>query len=227
MSGSDNSWQAAPIPQYAASDYLAACIGALPRGRAWARFFGSVMAQVLSGLMPGYVRNNADAIALVADAFPATTVRLLPEWEASLGLPDICDSDPETLSRRRQNVVTRFASGGGQSVAYFVNVAAALGYEITITEFAPFRCGMPLGLPLSGEGWAHVWQVNAPGYSVQHFTCGASVMGEAFSSWGNTILQCTLLRFAPAHTTLIFSYPFGPPVAVWGESLWGEGDVWG
>ncbi len=198
-------WQSVPIPQYGAADYLAAFLGALPRGRAWPRFVSTILVQVLSGLMPGYVRNNADAIALVADAFPATTVNLLPEWEASLGLPDLCDSDPETLARRQQNLAARFAAGGGQSIAYFTGVAAALGYSITITEFAPFRFGGTMAQPLYGDGWAHVWQVAAPAFAQTPLRFGAC-MNEPFETWGNTALQCTLRRLAPAHTTVIFSY---------------------
>ena len=199
-------WPGNPIPQYSAADYLTAFLGALPRGRAWPKLLESISARVLAGLTPGYVRHNAAAIALVTDAFPANTVNLLSAWQASLGLPDWCDSDPETLAAQQRAVVARFAGSGGQSVSYFISVAAALGYTVTITEFAEWSFGMRFGMPMSGPGWANTWQVNAPGFSVQAFACGATCFGEPFRSWGNTALQCTLRRLAPAHTTLIFSY---------------------
>jgi uncharacterized protein YmfQ (DUF2313 family) len=198
--------QSSAIPQYTAANYLSAFLNALPRGRAWPKSLGSVCAQVLAGLAPSYVRNNGDAIALIKDAFPATTVNLLPEWELSLGLPDPCDTDTQTLAVRQANVVARFAYNGGQSIRYFVGLAAALGYKITISEFSHWVFGMPFGMPMTGDGWTNVWQVNSPTFSVKYFTFGASNFGEAFATWGTNSLQCTLRRLAPAHTTVLFSY---------------------
>jgi uncharacterized protein YmfQ (DUF2313 family) len=156
--------------------------------------------------MPSYVRNNASAAALVVDAFPSTTVELLPEWEQSLGLPDLCEAQPQTLQQRQAAVLARFVGAGGQTISYYTSVAAALGYAVTITEFPTFRSGLSTSGSPCGDAYANAWQVSAPTFTVSYFRSGASGSGEPLQTYGNTALQCTLRRLAPAHTTLIFSY---------------------
>lgn len=195
-----------PAPQYAAADFAQALANLLPRGRAWPRDPDTVQARYRAALAPTYARQVVRDAQLLVDAFPTTPVELLPEWEASLGLPDPCAGLSPTLQQRQQQVEARFAGDGGQSVGFFIAFAAALGYPITVTEFTPFHFGMSFGLPLVGAAWSFVWQVNAPTFTVEHFEFGVSAFGEPFSSFGNTVLQCELIRLAPAHTTVIFSY---------------------
>ena len=187
-------------------DYQQAMLRLLPKGRAWRSDAGSNLAAVLLALAPTYTRSTAAAAALLVDAFPETTLNLLPEWEASLGLPDPCLGPNPTLQQRQDGVRAKFAQRGGQSVAFFTAQAAAIGYPITVTQFAPFTVGQVVGLPLYGVAWAFAWQVNAPTFSVHYFEVGHDNVGEPLASWGNTTLQCELGRLAPAHTTLLFSY---------------------
>ena len=193
-------------PVYAASDYQNAMLALLPRGRAWAREPGSLMAQLLLALAPTYARQNQSCAALLADAFPVAPVQLLPEWEATLGLPDPCAGVQPTVQARQAQVAARFIAQGGQSVPYFTAFAANLGYTVTVTEFAPFRCGInTCGQPLNGSAWAFAWEVNDPTFTISTFECGRDGCGEALRWWGNTVLQCELRRIAPAHTMLFFS----------------------
>lgn len=196
---------AAPI--HLAADYLRAFQALFPRGRVWPRDADAVQAQFLGALSPTYERQHLRANALLVDAFPATADELLPEWEETLGLPDPCAGPAPTLQLRRSQVVARLTGRGGQSVAYFVAVAARLGYTITVTQFAPFRAGLAaVGMPLCGEAWAHAWQVNAPLNTVTYFSAGQSAVGEPLASWGNEVLECELTALKPAHTALIFAY---------------------
>ncbi len=156
--------------------------------------------------MPVYQRQAARAAYLLQDAFPVTPIELLPEWEDTLGLPDPCAGPSPSLQVRQQQVAARFVASGGQTTAYFISVAATLGYPITITEFAPFRVGQTVGQPLYGDAWAHAWQVNAPTFTITRFEVGRDTVGEALASWGNTVLQCELNRLKPAQTTLLFNY---------------------
>ena len=191
---------------YSSADFLAAFQALLPRGAAWSRDPASVQSRTLATLMPTWARLAARDENLVVDAFPATTVELLPEWEKSLGLPDPCAGESALLEERRAQVVARFAATGGQSVGYFVSFAATLGYAITVTEFAPRRFGQVFGTPFYGPDWAYAWQVNAPTFTVAYRQFGSSLFGEPYASWGSTVLQCELQRLKPAHTILIFSY---------------------
>ncbi|MET3135271.1 uncharacterized protein YmfQ (DUF2313 family) [Oxalobacteraceae bacterium GrIS 1.11] len=194
-------------PAYTALDYLSALQALLPRGRVWPRERDAAQTKALSGLMPTYERQNLRANHLLVDAFPTTTVELLPEWEDTLGLPDPCAGVAPTIQARRAQVVARFTGSGGQSVAYMKAFAFSLGYSIDITQFVPARAGvLRVGMPLCGNDFAHAWNVSAPLNTSFAFRAGASAAGEPLSSIGNTVLECELREIAPAHTTVFFTY---------------------
>ena len=108
--------------------------------------------------------------------------------------------------QRRAQVVARLVALGGQSVPYFIAVALALLYPITITEFEPSRFGRRFGSRFGGDAWAHTWQVNAPTFTITRFRFGTSAFGEPFAVWDNTVLLCEMKRLAPAHTVLLFNF---------------------
>lgn len=192
---------------YQASDFLTALQNLMPRGRAWPRDATAIMAQAMSGFAPTWARHTARDNYLLVDAFPATAVELLPEWEAALGLPDPCAGEAPTLQGRQAQVVARFAGSGGQSVPYFIGYANTLGYTVTITEFTPFRMGQQrMGSQLGSQDWAFTWAVNAPLNTLTSFRMGISAMGEPLESWGNAVLQCELAEIHPAHTILQFRF---------------------
>lgn len=194
-------------PAYTAADYLSALQSLLPRGHAWPRAPDAVQTRALAGLTPVYERSNLRANHLLVDAFPATTVELLPEWEAALGLPDRCAGVAPTLQGRRAQVIARFTAVGGQSVAYIKAFALSLGYSIEITQFIPARAGiLRAGMPLCGNDFAHAWRVSAPLNTSFAFRAGASAAGEPLTSIANAVLECELRKIAPAQTTVFFAY---------------------
>lgn len=192
-------------PNYNAADYLRTLQALLPRGRVWPRDSDATQSQVLGTLTPAFERFNVRANNLLVDAFPGSTYELLPEWEATLGLPDPCAGAAPTTEQRVAQVVGRLTASGGQSIAYYTAVAKAVGYAITITQFVPAQFGMAFGMPFGGDDWAFAWQVNAPTFSINYLTFSGS-FGTPFATWGNNVLQCELARIAPAHTILNFSY---------------------
>lgn len=194
-------------PQYSAADYLAALQSLMPRGPVWPRDGDATLTKLLAGLTPIYERQNARSNQLLVDAFPASTLELLPEWEETLGLPDPCAGLSPSVAQRRAQVVARLIAVGGQSAPYYIAYALALGYVITIKNFASARAGMlRAGDPLRGPAWAHAWQVNAPINTVQRMQVGAGRAGDALATWGNAVLECALREVMPSHTVLIFSY---------------------
>lgn len=194
-------------PNYQASDFLSAIHALMPRGLAWPKDPLSVMGQVMSGLSQVWQRHTEQNNNLLIDAFPSTSVQLLSNWEAALGLPDPCAGASPTLQGRQAQVVARFAGSGGQSVPYATQYAATLGYTITVTEFTPFRMGQQrMGCQLGLQEWAFTWQINAPLNTITYFRMGLSAMGEPLASWGNAVLQCELNEIKPAHTFLNFAY---------------------
>lgn len=193
-------------PQYSAAEYLRALQSLMPRGRIWPRDPDATQTKVLGSLTPTYARHNIRCAQLLVDAFPLTTYELLPEWEETLGLPDPCAGEAPTVAARRAQVVARLKAQGGQSVAYYIAFAAALGYTITITEYVPARAGvLRAGQPLNGTDWAHAWSVSSPTYTITYAKAGVLAAGEPLAFWGNTVLTCELAAVKPAHTVLIFT----------------------
>src|SRR5476651_1511590 len=182
-----------PKPVFTDADYTQALTNLLPPGKAWNRDPDSVQAQAISCYAPSFRRSSDDALALLVDAFPATAVNLLPEWESTLGLPDPCAGVAPTLQARRAQVVARFAGSGGMSISDFEAYAASLGYTITIKQYAPFRAGQnTCGQPLGGLDWFYTWSVQVQANTVTPFRVGSSMLGEPLASWGNSVLECEL-----------------------------------
>jgi len=202
------------IPPFAASDFATGMQNLLPRGAIWPRDPDATQSKVIAALTQIYGRQATRSLNLLTDAFPLAPVELLPEWEASLGLPDPCAGLQPTIQLRQQQVNARFIAGGGQSVPFYINFAAALGYPITITEFAPSRFGRSFGMSFGDVDWASTWQVNAPHFTVNYFEFGHDAFGEPFAEWGNTVLLCEMQRISPAHTILLLSVGADAEVAL-------------
>ena len=157
------------------ADYLGAIQALLPRGRAWSRDPATTLTAVLDGWARAYARVDARQTNLLTDAFPTTAIELLPEWEATLGLPDPCLGALPTLQQRQTQVYARLVAMGGQSIPYLTMVAASLGFPVGITEFAPFRAGVNhAGDAINGS------QAAQPG---GFFLAGAGVAGTPVVIW--------------------------------------------
>lgn len=197
-----------PTPDLRQPDFLAAAHALMPRGAAWSREPGTVLDSVLAAMA---TRMDAQQGRVVAfgdrESFPAAATELLAEWERSYGLPDECGGEGDSLEQRRAALLARIAESGGQSRAYFIAVAAALGFAVTITEFRPARIGAAaIGDPIYSEGWIFTWRINAPESTVIAARIGLSSIGDPLRSFGNTRLECVIRRIKPAQTTVLFAY---------------------
>jgi len=191
-------------PVFATQDYAHALQALMPPGRVWPRDTDSLQAKVLASFAPSFQRSGQAGLDLLVNAFPATALDLLPEWEATLGLPDPCAGESPTLQGRRQQVVARLAGSGGQSIPFFVAYAKLLGYAATVKQYAPFRCGQShAGDPLAGQDWAFTWAVDIPLQSITYFRAGVSACGDALENWGNDVLECELQAIKPAQSILL------------------------
>lgn len=181
----------------------------LPPGQAFRRDPGTNLETFLRGLAIELSRVEARSDQLPIEVTPSTTTELLAEWEAVAGLPDKCSGRLEdTLQGRRNALMAKLSSVGGQSKAYFIEVAKQLGYDITITEFRPFRAGMSrAGDALTNtDDWVFAWRVNSRETTVISFRAGLSAAGEPLRSWGNSALECKITQLSPAHTYVFFAY---------------------
>lgn len=211
----------ATAPPLTEANFLTSLQAYLPRGRAWPRDPERLSTQLLSGLAKSYARIHARCLQLLVDAFPATTVELLPEWEASVGLPDPCVGTLPTYRARIAAVVNRLISTGGQSVDYFIQLAASFGLQIRIEEYVPFYAGRSrAGDPCQDEQWAYAWKVIAPNNGVIWFRAGISRAGEPLAWWANVLLECIFRELKPAHTEIVFSYTLSASIWDDGETFW-------
>ena len=127
----------------AGDDYAVALQGLLPQGQAWTRAFGSALMEVVTGLTRIWGDFEIRASKLLeVESDPRITIELLPDWERNWGLPDPCYSAPQTIGQRQFALVQRMTIEGAQSREFFIEVAASIGYTITITEYRPFTIAM-------------------------------------------------------------------------------------
>lgn len=188
-----------------ADEYAGQLAALLPPGAVWNLDADSKLSAFWFALAQELARVDLRADALVNESDPRTISETLPEWEALLGLPDPCVSFDQTTAERVRSVVAKYIAQGGQSPAYFIEIAAALGFTITLTEFRPYTVGMAVNLPICGSTWAYAWQVNAPLASVQKMTV-ADAVDNPLRWWENEILECVMKRLKPAHTSVLFAY---------------------
>lgn len=196
------------VANLGAEKFAEALLALLPRGAAWPRDPDTVMRRALLGLAASVADQHSRTADLSEhESDPARTLELLALWERAYGLPDACVGERQGIEARRAALLARIASSGGQSRSYFVAVAAALGFTVTIEEFRPFRFGAGrFGDAMRGLPWLFTWRVRAPEQTTRAFRFGASGFGEPLRDWGNAPLECVLRRLAPAHTTVLFGY---------------------
>ena len=191
-----------------AADYLEQLKALLPPGQAFPREAGTTLHDLLDGMSIELARVDGRGEALAIEANPATASEMLSDWERVAGLPDKCSGVlEETLQGRKSALLTKLASTGGQSPAYFIALAASLGYTVTIEEFRPFRAGRSRAGDLLTNGpWFFTWLIRAPEVSVTEFRAGRSAAGERLRTWGNDSLECKINQLKPAHTIALFAY---------------------
>jgi uncharacterized protein YmfQ (DUF2313 family) len=193
-------------PLFGDADYQQAMLRLLPRGRVWRGDSASNLSAVLLALAPTYTRSTAAAAQVLTDASPATTENLLAEWEASLGLPDPCTVASPSIEQRRAAARAKFGARGALTIDYFIALAAALGFSITIAEFLPSAVGHGCGKPLYGPAWAFAWQVSAPEITTFYSAVGQSAVGDPLTSYDSGELVCRITRDAPAETRVVFVF---------------------
>jgi uncharacterized protein YmfQ (DUF2313 family) len=197
-----------PFSDLTPDDFTAGAQRSLPRGAAWPRDPDALLTSLTAALAARHADVHRRAVQLLeVESDPRQTVLMLPEWERAYGLPDPCTPLNATLQQRRAALVAKIVSVGGQSRAYFIEVAATLGYAITIEEFMPSLAGVArCGDRLRNISWRFAWRVHAPATTSWRARAGASRTGEHLGAHGNGPLECVLNRLKPAHTILQFAY---------------------
>ncbi|MCW3835960.1 YmfQ family protein [Sphingomonas canadensis] len=193
-----------------AAAYCAQLAALLPGGPAWPREPGARLMALLRAWAEEFARLDERAADLIEEAFPDTTYEMLADWERVLGLPDPCSSAALTLSARRAECVRKLAYQAGQTPAFYIALAASIGFEVEIHEFDPDVDEFDASLTalIGGGAWRHVWRVhvlNAGNFTI--FRAGDPA-GQRLVEGDTAIdLECIFGAAKPAHTHVIFSYP--------------------
>lgn len=188
-------------PQY--TEHLRAL---LPPGNALDDAGAGTLTQLLDGMAQELARVDASAGHLIDESLPDSTFQLLPDWERVCALPDNCTPAGQTIDQRRGAVIARLLGNGTPSIPYLTQIAAQIGYTVTIVKRHARRMGAALGTPYGGIPWQFVWEVHAPLNTDVHRAYGGSVMGIPYATWQNAVLECVMRQHAPAHTIVNFIY---------------------
>ncbi len=188
-----------------APEYQAQLQQLLPPGAAWTRGPLSTLTSLLAGFAPTYAAIDQRCADLLDEADPSTTTELLPDWERVAGLPDPCAGDEQTLEQRRQLLVAKLTSPGGQSAAHLEAQALAVGYEVTISNYAVSDCEGTCEDPVLEESWLFAFEVDGPATTEFVSTCEGTCE-DPLDLITNEVLECVINRLKPAHTTAIFNY---------------------
>jgi uncharacterized protein YmfQ (DUF2313 family) len=115
----------------------------LPKGKLWTRDDDSLLAQLLYGLAGELARIEQRAENLVRNELPMSrTTELISEHEDDYGLPETGEELASTLVERRAALSAKQLLIGRQDPNYFIEIAVALGYDISITEYTVPRAGV-------------------------------------------------------------------------------------
>jgi len=187
----------------------------LPPGRAWPREPDTWLGRLLGGLAAEFARVDRRGFDLLEEADPRNALELLPEWERLAGLPDPCRPIAESVRERRSAVAAKVAGQGGQTPAFFVELAHSAGYEVEIHEFSPFVAGSAAGDEVQGEEWRHTFLVEVFSSTPDQLFAAGAYAGDRLRTFGAIDLECLIGRARPAHSTVIFSYPVDPEPLLW------------
>jgi len=171
----------------------------------------SMWANFLSPMCAAWSAIEAQAAQFATEIDPRTSVLLIPEWEQLLG-PDPCGRDllATTLQAKQSLNYQRLTSRGGQSIPYFVALAASLGETATIQEATWSRFGMmrfgATGARFAPPSNQFNWSVQLAQRVVTKFRFGASQFSDRFGSFTASMAQCPITHAAPAHTVVTFNY---------------------
>ncbi|GHU04092.1 phage tail protein [Alphaproteobacteria bacterium] len=193
------------------SEWAGQAASLLPPGPFWAGFRAEAGRgqALLRAKGIGFSALEEASERLLIDAFPGTTAQMPSDWEKVLGLPDLCAPGDLTMVERVEAVVEKLTRIGGMTAEFFERAAARLGYQITIRQYMPARCGVArCGVSeLVPFEAANHWRVEVSGPRQSLARCGITRCGESLGVFRIAEdLECLLQRIRPAGTYLHFDY---------------------
>lgn len=190
------------------STWLQSLQALLPPGRALSREAGANLTKLLEAIAATLLAVQLRLNDLHTQWDPRRATSMLTDWERLLGLPDKCAPANQQLADRQQAAFARLTESGGQSRAYFIDLADRLGEpDCTITEFRPATCNSHCNSPLHSIADAFVWRVNIPrpAANARGATCNSNC-NSALQEYTPSAIECVFNERKPAHTQVTFAY---------------------
>lgn len=178
----------------------------LPEGRAWNNKINedSIMYKNIKSLASAFniVQQQIEEIATEFNI--NLTVDLLPDWEESVGIPDDCIFELESLEERRETVIQRLKKVPVVTKAEFEALALSLGTEVTVTPGGSVE-GFPLTFPFNFSSTfpkfrMFVYFPNGNGDRLG-FPYNFPL---TFGSFNIDIIKCVFDKVAPASIEIIY-----------------------
>ncbi len=145
-----------PLKRFSITEYTNFLSAFLPQGRLWVA--KNVEETKLRSLLIGFAGESKRVCDLFATYLeqldPNTTDDFVEEWESALGIPDNCIPIADTIEERRDNIILKLTSLTLQTEQDLIDLAAKLGFTITITHingsFPPHTVPHPVVVGLGG-----------------------------------------------------------------------------
>ena len=173
-----------------ANDLLPQVLALTPRGAAFGRDeagdgkgAGPVMRRFWRAVAAWVADINARDFEVAAQTFPSAATIALTDWETELGLPDTCMPAGQTVEQRVRAIRARFGALGGASPAYYVCVAASLGYTVRVEEPTQFLCDVSECCDDDADGD----EVAGTGISESAFVCSDDGTGSEIGLDGDPL----------------------------------------
>lgn len=163
--------------------------------------------KILSAMAGGVADVEVEAEQLSSEIDPRTATWMLEDFERLLG-PDPCGRDEliTTMAERRLIAYQRLTARGGQSVSYFLALAASLGVVATIDTDIATTAGCECGDEVIESPEQFVWRINLPATQEFEPEVGGMDAGDYLGWLVPSLVECVIRRYAPAHTIPVIAY---------------------
>lgn len=168
----------------------------LPPGSLWLLETTAKLSKLLLAIADELVRIDGRGDDLVEEWDPRTADETLEDWERVLAIVPAV-GDEEATAKRQLLVATKMIAQGGQRAAYFVALAAQLGFVALVARTGTHQWTMTVDLDASTSPFAVVETV---------FRAGTARAGDYLTSRAIPALEDVINRAKPAHTRALFAY---------------------
>lgn len=153
----------------------------------------------LEGAVLDRIASSAEQLLRILS--PATAGVYLVDWERVLGVTPATDA---TVAERISECLYRLRAQGRLDKQYYIDLASAIGYDISITELKPLMAGwMQAGDRVLANAVRWIWQVTIDGGFTQYARAGAMAAGDPIMWFRDKAkLVAMLEELKPAHTMI-------------------------